>query len=138
MSLQRISVTVFLMLIVFIFVEVETQGQTLQPERFNAAQFEDYEKKLNAILKTRRDEEKAFVKAVVEKVKTGKLPSKLIQTSFQWVRNKRPNTKYPFIYFERVLRIQATKVGFRAEVPAFDYGIYSQRLSSSRSRSTTR
>ncbi len=95
-----------------------------EPDDFNPAQFEEYERKLNAILKTRRDEEKAFVAAVVEKVKTGKLPSQLVQTSFQWVRNERPDTNYPFIYFEKVLRLQADKIDLADEVPAFDYSIY--------------
>jgi len=95
-----------------------------EPDDFNPAQFEEYERKLNAILKTRRDEEKAFVAAVVEKVKTGKLPSQLVQTSFQWARNERPDTNYPFIYFERVLRLQAGKIDLAAEVPPFDYSIY--------------
>ena len=85
----------------------------------------------------RDDEEKAFVKVVVTNIREGKLPAKLVNTSFQWVRNKRPNTPYPFVYFERVLRLQAAKVKVSEYVPPFDYGIYSGRavrLSSTRSR----
>ena len=90
------------------------------------ARFDLYERQLNAILKTRRDEEKLFVKRVVDQVKLKKISSKLVNTSFQWVRNKRPGTKYPFVYFERVLRLQATKLELEDEIPPFDYGIYSE------------
>jgi hypothetical protein len=89
------------------------------PEHENL--FEEYERRLNAILKTRRDDEKEFVEKVVEKLKEEKLPLKLVDTSFEWVRNKRPDTEYPFYYFERVLRIQATELGLQDEVPPFDY-----------------
>ena len=75
-------------------------------------------------LKTRRDEERKFVKDIVLNVRAGKMPSKLIQTSFKWVQNKRPKTNFPFIYFERVLRLQASRAGIPTAVPAFDFGIY--------------
>ena len=88
--------------------------------------FTDYEARLNAILKTRRDEEKKFVSEVMALVRNGVLPERLIETSYKWVMNKRPGTDYPFIYFERVLRIQAAIM--KLEIPAFDYSIYDQRL----------
>jgi hypothetical protein len=88
--------------------------------------FTDYEARLNAILKTRRDEEKKFVSEVMALVRNGVLPERLIETSYKWVMNKRPGTDYPFIYFERVLRIQAAVM--KLEIPAFDYSIYDQRL----------
>ena len=100
------------------------QADDFDPEKFNPAQFEEYERQLNAILKTRRDEEKEFVAQVVAQVRIGKTPAKLVQTSYQWVRNKRPDTDYPFIYFEKVLRLQAIAIKVQAEVPAFDYSIY--------------
>ena len=84
-----------------------------------------YDKQLNAILLTTLEEEKKFIADVVKLVGEEKLPKKLVDTSFQWVRNRRPNTKYPFIYFERVLRLQANKL--KLPVPPFDYDIYNQR-----------
>lgn len=96
--------------------------------------FEQYEEKLNAILKTRRDEEKAFVAAVVQRIRDGDIPERLVETSFQWVRNKRPNTNYPFVYFERVLRLQAQKLELAQNIPAFDYEIYNTRISRRRNR----
>jgi hypothetical protein len=87
--------------------------------------FDDYEAKLNAILKTRRDEEKQFVSEVVDGIEQGTIPEKLVETSFKWVGNKRPDTNYPFIYFERVLRLQAKKIN--VQIPEFDYSIYRQQ-----------
>lgn len=102
------------------------QGQTFAPENFTDARFEQYEQQLNAILKTRRDEERLFVSQIVAQVRAGRLPSKLIQTSFRWVQNKRPDTNFPFIYFERLLRLQADKAGIASTIPPFDFEIYRQ------------
>lgn len=102
-------------------------AQDFLPEKFSPAQFEEYERQLNALLKTRRDEEKAFVKEVVVKIRKGKLPSKLVSTSYKWVANRRPTTNYPFVYFERVLRLQAKKLKIEGEIPPFDYDIYKSR-----------
>lgn len=90
------------------------------------ARFIEYERQLNAMLKTRRDEEKLFVAEVVNQIRLKKIPSKLVSTSFEWVRNKRPDTKYPFVYFERVLRLQAKRLQLGQEIPKFNYRIYSQ------------
>lgn len=88
--------------------------------------FLEYERQLNAMLKTRRDEEKIFVAEVINQIRLEKIPSKLVTTSFEWVRNKRPDTEYPFVYFERVLRLQAKRLHLGKEIPEFDYRIYSQ------------
>jgi hypothetical protein len=86
--------------------------------------FADYEARLNAILKTRRLEEQEFVNAVLQKVRAGELPVPMMESSFLWVLSNRPDTPYPFIYFERVLRLQAELAD--VSVPDFDYGIYSE------------
>jgi hypothetical protein len=88
--------------------------------------FQDYEAKIQALLKTRLPEEKAFVSAVMAKVRAGEIPEKMVETSFKWVLNKHPDTNYPFVYFERVLRIQGEKA--EIEIPVFDYEVYRQRL----------
>ncbi len=90
--------------------------------------FEDYEERLNAILKSRRDEERDFVKKVVNRVKAGTIPERLVETSYKWVLNERPDTKYPFVYFEKVLRLQAKKLRIESAVPEFDYDIYKRRV----------
>lgn len=82
---------------------------------------EQYEQKLNAILKTRTDQEKVFIAQLVANVRTGAVPLKLISTSFRWVQENRPQANYPFIYFEKVLRLQADKIGVVAAIPPFDF-----------------
>lgn len=101
-------------------------AQTFTPENFTDKRFLQYEQQLNAILLTRRDEERAFINDLVTQVRMGKLPSKLIQTSFNWVQKKRPGTNFPFIYFERVLRLQASRAGIPRTIPPFDFAIYRQ------------
>lgn len=102
----------------------EASGQQFGAVTFTSQQFVEYERQLNAILKTRRDEEKKFVADVVRQVRLGKIPSKLVSTSYGWIRNKRPNTSYPFLYFERVIRLQAERAKLGKEIPRFDNSIY--------------
>jgi len=82
---------------------------------------EQYEDKLNAILRTRSDQERLFVAQLVANVRVGSVPIRLISTSFQWVRKNRPFANYPFIYFERVLRLQAEQIGVADAIPPFDF-----------------
>lgn len=114
------------MIFVFAMVTLSLVGNASAQEV--ELRFEDYEQRLNAILKTRRDEEKEFVERVVNKVKDGAIPERLVETSFKWVQNKRPDTNYPFVYFERVLRIQAKRLELEREIPPFDYDIYKRRV----------
>lgn len=106
------------------FAPGSSEGSSSSSRFSEAARFKEYERQLNAILLTRRDEEKQFIKQVVDQVRAGKIPSKLVSTSFDWVRKKRPGTKYPFIYFEKVLRLQAQQLGIAKEIPAFDFSVY--------------
>jgi len=106
--------------------EVTTTSSETADEDDVELRFRDYEAKIQALLKTRLNEEKAFVTLVMEKVRAGEIPEKMVETSYKWVLNKHPDTNYPFIYFERVLRIQGDKVGI--EIPPFDYEVYRQRL----------
>lgn len=103
-----------------------TMAQVYDPSEFNPARFEQYEDQLQALLRTRLDEEKLFVSRVVKAVEEGRIPAKLVQTSYLWVRNKRPDSNYPFVYFERVLRLQAKALEIEKQVPPFDYAVYQQ------------
>jgi len=96
------------------------------PRNNNINYLDEYERQLNAILKTRRDEEKEFISLLIKQVREEKIPAYLVDTSFQWVRNHRPDTDYPFIYFERVLRIQAESLELQDQIPPFDLEIYNQ------------
>jgi len=108
-------------------VSQKAAGDDFSPETFSADQFIEYERQLNALLKTRRDEEKAFVANVVRQVRLGRIPSKLVSTSYGWVRAKRPDTQYPFIYFEKVLRLQAQAAELESEIPNFDLSVYTSK-----------
>ena len=101
-----------------------TIADELSGTNFTPGQFVEYEQQLNALLKTRRQEEQDFISQVVRQVQRGRIPSRLISTSYGWVRNKRPGTKYPFIYFEKVLRLQANAANLGDEIPNFDLSIY--------------
>ena len=101
-----------------------SQADELSATNFTPDQFIEYEKQLNALLRTRRDEEQVFIRSVVRQVRLGRIPSRLVSTSYGWVRNNRPTTNYPFIYFERVLRLQATAINLGNEIPSFDTSIY--------------
>ncbi|MFM7740958.1 MAG: hypothetical protein ACKO9H_16290 [Planctomycetota bacterium] len=106
--------------------ELATTAAEATSEDAVELRFRDYEAKIQAILKTRLNEEKAFVTSVLEKVRAGEIPEKMVETSYKWVLNKHPDSNYPFVYFERVLRIQGDKAGI--EIPPFDYEVYRQRL----------
>ena len=61
-------------------------------------------------LRARRPEEFAFVNRVVRLVQQQRLSEKLVKSTYNWARKKRP---YPFPYFERALKVQAAKQGIR-------------------------
>jgi len=82
---------------------------------------EQYEQKLNAILRTRSDQERVFIAQLVANVRSGTVPIKLVSTSFRWVQENRPLSNYPFIYFEKVLRLQADRIGVVDAIPPFDF-----------------
>jgi hypothetical protein len=98
-------------------------SQTVADEQFPAdSEFGRYEAELNAVLRTRLEEEKAFVHETLVLVHTGRLPRRLVDRAMVWVRNHCSEKSHAFVYFERVLRLQADKLGF--DVPEFDYRVY--------------
>lgn len=115
---------------VVLFNQAATYGQSssdrnvFDPRNRNLNYLEEYERQLNAILKTRRDEEKEFIALLVQQIKDEKIPAFLVDSSFQWVRNRRPDTQYPFIYFQQVLRIQAEAMELEDQIPPYDLSIY--------------
>jgi hypothetical protein len=80
--------------------------------------FQQYESQMQAVLRTRFPQEKDFVAQVVLMVQRDELPRNLVDSAWLWVRKNRPSTKYPFVYFERVLRLRAEKL--KLAVPPFD------------------
>lgn len=86
--------------------------------------FQLYEARLQAVNKTRYPEEKNFVLEVVVEVQEERIPKNAVDSAWLWTRKNRPNTNYPFVYFERILQLEGKRLGF--EVPPFDRNIYSQ------------
>ena len=60
-------------------------------------------------LKARRPSEFAFIRLVVKKVEEGKLPVKMVESTFIWARAKQQ--LFPMPYFEKAMQIQAKKIG---------------------------
>jgi len=86
--------------------------------------YELYERQLQSVLRTRLQEEEEFVTKIVDLVRTEKLPKNVVDRAWLWVRSNRNASRYPFVYFERVLRLQTAKLD--VEIPEFDRAIYSR------------
>lgn len=65
--------------------------------------------RLKTGLKARRPEETEFIDEVAHLVRTGKLPAKLVDSTYLWAIQRQ--RKYPYPLFERALRIQADRLG---------------------------
>jgi hypothetical protein len=69
----------------------------------------DLEDRLKTGLRVRRPEEKRFIERVVQLVREGNLPGKLVDSTYLWAVERQQ--KYPYPLFERALRIQADRLG---------------------------
>ncbi len=69
----------------------------------------DLEDRLKTGLRARRPEEKRFIERVVQLVREGNLPGKLVDSTYLWAIERQQ--KYPYPLFERALRIQADRLG---------------------------
>jgi hypothetical protein len=69
------------------------------------------EDRLKAGLRVQVPAEEDFVEKVVLLVRTGKLPGKLVDSTYIWAIERRK--EYPFPAFEKALRLQAEKLGVR-------------------------
>ncbi|HMO14642.1 MAG TPA: hypothetical protein PKD64_12340 [Pirellulaceae bacterium] len=116
-----------------LFTNVHTWGQEQdKKDRVKSDQFSmrlsdefyvRYAIQLNAQLKTRLEAEELFVNDVVELVRQGKIPKPVVDQAWLWVHSNRGASRYPFVYFEQVLRLQCDKL--KLELPEFDRRIYS-------------
>lgn len=87
--------------------------------------YQQYEQQLQSVLRTRLMEEKEFVARITLLIQQENLPKNLVDSAWLWVRKNRPGSAYPFVYFERVLRLEAEKA--KVILPAFDRDIYTNR-----------
>ena len=106
MRTQRSPVVFLLMMLAFSALPV-TGARTDEP--VGGAEVISLEDQLKTGLKARRPEETEFVEEVARLVNTGKLPRKLVDSTFMWALRRRTN--YPFPAFERALRLQADQLG---------------------------
>lgn len=84
-----------------------TRGDDLPP----AGRTAGLEDRLKAGLRVQLPAEEDFVEKVVLLVRTGKLPGKLVDSTYIWAIERRK--EYPFPAFEKALRLQAEKLGVR-------------------------
>ena len=84
-----------------------TWGRAAEP--VGGAEVISLEDQLKTGLKARRPEETDFIEEVARLVNTGRLPRKLVDSTYMWALRRRTN--YPFPAFERALRLQADQLG---------------------------
>jgi hypothetical protein len=106
MRTQR-SPAVFLVIAIALSALPGAGGRAEEP--VGGAEVISLEDQLKTGLKARRPEETEFIDEVARLVNTGKLPRKLVDSTFMWALRRRTN--YPFPAFERALRLQADQLG---------------------------
>lgn len=79
-----------------------------QPRRYRDGIHVNFRQQLEQGLYARRPEEFAFIARVVRMVEENQLSRQLVDSTFQWARKKRP---YPYVYFERGLKVRAARLG---------------------------
>lgn len=102
----RISAVIFLLAIA---VSALPGTRTPAEEPVGGGEVISLEDQLKTGLKARRPEETEFIDEVARLVNAGRLPRKLVDSTFMWAVRRRTN--YPFPAFERALRLQADQLG---------------------------
>ena len=74
----------------------------------SSAQVATLKEQLESGLRARRPQEFAFIQRVVTMVDRKQLPLKVVKSTFQWARRKKP---YQYPFFERALKIRAARLG---------------------------
>jgi hypothetical protein len=69
--------------------------------------------RLKTGLRVKAPRDVAFVETIAERVQEGRLPEKLVDSTFLWA--VRRGKKYPFPAFEHVIRLQADRLGVPLE-----------------------
>lgn len=78
-------------------------------EPLGGAEVISLEDQLKTGLRARRPEETEFVAAVARLVDSGRLPRKLVDSTFIWA--VRRGKRYPFPAFQQAIRLQAEQLG---------------------------
>jgi hypothetical protein len=66
------------------------------------------EDRLKTGLRVKASRDVKFIETVVERVRDGRLPEKLVDSTYLWAIRR--GKKYPFPAFEHVIRLQAEKL----------------------------
>ena len=117
-----------LFVIIIVGIAFQFGGATANAQTGAEGREATLEERLTSVLRVRTGTEKKFIKYVVMLVETSKLDQKIVDESFFWVRREierkkngdpkaRKNIdKYPFFYFQRVLKRNAARVGFTIKI----------------------
>lgn len=68
-----------------------------------------YQQQLEKGLKARRPTDFTFIATVITAVENGTITQKMVNETFDYARSK--DSRYPFIYFQFVIRKRAAKLG---------------------------
>jgi hypothetical protein len=85
-------------------------AESPEADRGGIAGLED---RLKSGLRVQAPRDVKFVETVATKVREGRLPEKLVDSTYLWA--VRRGKKYPFPAFEHVIRLQAAKLGVPLE-----------------------
>ena len=83
-----------------------SHAQSPPVDRGNVASLAD---RLKTGLRVKAPRDVAFVEMIAERVREGRLPEKLVDSTYLWAIRR--GKKYPFPAFEHVIRLQAEKLG---------------------------
>lgn len=106
---MRTNLSLAVLLLVMLAFVALTGGWVHAEEPVGGAEVISLEDQLKTGLKARRPEETEFIAEVARLVDTGRLPRKLVDSTFMWAMRRRQT--YPFPAFERALRLQADRLG---------------------------
>ena len=98
-----------LLLLAILAISPLSPPSVLAEESVGGAEVISLEDQLKTGLKARRPEETEFIEEVARLVNAGKLPRKLVDSTFIWA--VRRGKRYPFPAFEQAIRRQADQLG---------------------------
>ncbi|MFZ4732864.1 MAG: hypothetical protein ACOYK7_10055 [Pirellulales bacterium] len=101
----------FLRAAVILCVLVSAHGRAAEPDAPPAQP--SLEDRLTTGLQARRPADVAYIGRVVDMVEQGKLPAKLVDSTFLWAVRRRQ--RHPLPAFREALRLQADRIGIEIE-----------------------
>lgn len=87
--------------------------RTEEPDEAPSRSAPTLEDRLTTGLKARRPEDVAYIGRVAELVRQGRLPEKMVGSTYTWAIRRRQS--HPFPSFQRALDLQAGRLGIEIE-----------------------